>query len=228
MLVGSAATAAGYVASVVLFVTGIALGLWALSRRPPKPIGSSPRAVLDERLARGLISLEDYARRRSVLAGRSGISDGGRGPRAAVLVAVAFTVVGLAGSAVIAATETRGGFAPMMGGWMMGGGGVRNGRAAEPVPGARQVVVVGDEYSFRPKVIGARPRELVNVEFVNRGDQYHTLTVESLGFDLRASGGETVTGSLRAPASGTFSIVCAVPGHAEAGMRARLVVRTAS
>jgi plastocyanin len=227
MFAGSAATATGFVASVVILVTGVALGVWSLPRVVFKPVGPSARAILDERLARGSISLEEYGQRRSVLAERCAARDGGRGRRAGVLVAVAFTGVGFVGSVAFAATGTRGGFAPMMGPWMMGGGSVRNGAAAEPVPGARKIAVVGDEYSFRPKVIRARPRESVNVRFANGGDQFHTLTIASLGFELRADGGETVSGSLRAPASGSFSIVCAVPGHADAGMRARLVVTAA-
>jgi plastocyanin len=228
MLVGGAATATGFVASVVVLVAGMVLGGWSLRRFGEKPTGSSPRATLDERLARGSISLEEYGQRRAVLAERSPSPAGGRGPRAGVLVAVALVVTGLAASTAFAATGTRDGWGSMMGPWMMGGNRGSGGHAAAPVPGARRITVVGDEYSFRPKVLRARAGETVNLRFENRGDQFHTLTISALGFELRADGGKTVTGSLRAPASGSVAIVCAVPGHAEAGMRARLVVAAAS
>lgn len=228
MPVGSAATATGFVASVVLLVTGIVLGAWSLIRVAAKPAGPSARTILDERLARGSISLAEYGQRRAVLTEQSPAREGGRRPRAGVLVAVAFTVVGLVGSVAFAVSGTRDKFGPMMGPSMMGRSGHRNGEAAAPVPGAREITVVGDEYSFSPKVVRVRPDETVNVRFENRGDQFHTLTIASLGFELRADGGETVTGSLRLPKSGTYSIVCAVPGHADAGMRARLVATSAS
>lgn len=63
MLVGSAATATGIVASVVVLVSGIALGAWSLRRIGGNPTGAPARAILDERLARGSISLEEYGQR---------------------------------------------------------------------------------------------------------------------------------------------------------------------
>ena len=117
----------------------------------------------------------------------------------------------------------------MMGSHMMGRGGAdRNGSAAAPVSGAREITLVADEYSFAPKVVRARSGDTVNVRFENRGSLFHTLTISSLGFELRADGGETASGSLRLPNAKTYSIVCAVPGHTEAGMRARLVVSSAT
>jgi uncharacterized cupredoxin-like copper-binding protein len=228
MLVGSVATATGFVVSVVVLAAGIALGAWCLSRVGRKPTGASARTILDERLARGSISLEEYGQRRAVLTGLHGSPEGWRRPGVSALVAVVLVVAGLAGSAAFAASGTRGGWGPMMGSWMMYGDGGRSGQAAQPVPGARKITVVGTEYFFRPKVVRARPGETVNLRFENRGDQFHTLTISALGFELRAQGGETVTGSLRSPASGSFSIVCAVPGHDEAGMHARFVITSAS
>lgn len=228
MLVGSAATATGFVASVVVFVAGMVLGAWGLRGIGARASGPSARATLDERLARGSISLEEYGQRRSVLSERSRFREGRQGPRVGVLVAFMLVVAGLAGSTAFAATGTRDGWGSMMGPWMMGGNRVNGGDAAAPVPGGRRIIVVGDEYSFRPKVLRVRPDESVNLRFENRGDQFHTLTISALGFELRADGGKTATGSLRAPASGSVAIACAVPGHAEAGMRARLVVISAS
>ncbi len=227
MVVGSAATATGFVVSLAALVAGIALGIRSLSRVVERRDGPSARAILDERLARGSISLEEYGQRRAVLTEQSPSRDG-RSRHNALVVAVVLTVAGLVGSVAFAAAGTRGGFGPMMGPWMMGGDGGRGGEAAAPVPGARGITVVGNEYSFAPKVLRTRSSETVNVRFENRGAQFHTLTISALRFELRANGGETVTGSLRAPPSGTYSIVCAVPGHADAGMRARLTVTSAS
>lgn len=227
MPVASAATAAGFFTSVVLFVVGIALGVRSLSRVAGRPGGPSARAILDERLARGSVTLEEYGQRRALLAERSPTDGGGRGPRLGTGLAVVLAVVGLIGSVAFAAAGSSG-FGPMMGSNMMGWGGQSNGRAAAPVSGARQITMVGDEFSFTPKVVRARPGETVNLRFENRGRLFHTLTISSLGFELRADGGETKSGSLRLPSAKTYTIVCAVPGHTEAGMRARLVVAPAT
>src|SRR5680860_225545 len=228
MAVGSAATATGFVVSMVVLVAGIVFGVRSLIRAVQMPAGPSARGILDERLARGSISLGEYRQRRVVLTEQSPSREGRRGPGAGVFVAVVLIVVGLTGSVAFAAAGTRGAWGPIMGPWMMGGDSARNGEAAPPVPDAREITVVGDEFSFRPKVLRARPDETVNLRFENRGGQFHTLPISSPGFELRADGGETVTGSLRVPASGSSSIVCAVPGHTEAGMRAQLVVRSGS
>ena len=223
MAVGSVTTTTGFIVSVAVLVAGVVLGAWNLRRVLRRATDPSARAILDERLARGSVSIEDYARRRAVLTERSPSLDGRRGPRVGVTIAAALVMAGLAGSAAFAATGTRGGWGPMMGRWMMGGKRGSIGQAAAPVPGARTITVSGDEYSFRPKVVRARPDETLNLRFENRGDLFHTMTISALDFELRAGGSENVTGSLRAPASGNFSIVCVVPGHTEAGMRARLV-----
>lgn len=228
MPVGNAATATGFVASIVVLLGGIALGVWSLRRVLERAPGPSPRTILDERLARGSISLHEYEERRVVLSQQSPSRRSGRGYWIQAVVASVLVAAGLAGSTAFAAAGSRDGWGRMMGPWMMGGSPRSGGRAAEPVPGAPRITVVGDEFSFRPKVARARPDETVNLRFENRGDLFHTLTIADLDFELRADGGETVTGSLRAPASGRFTIVCTVPGHDEAGMHARLVVTSVS
>ena len=69
-----------------------------------------------------------------------------------------------------------------------------------------------------------RAGEVVNIVFDNRGMMFHTLTVGGLGLDLRADGGDSISGSVRPEKSGTYSFICAVPGHAEAGMRGTVEV----
>ncbi len=53
---------------------------------------------------------------------------------------------------------------------------------------------------------------------------FHTLTVGELGFELRANGGDSIAGAVRIERAGTYSFICAVPGHAEAGMRGTVEV----
>jgi uncharacterized cupredoxin-like copper-binding protein len=85
--------------------------------------------------------------------------------------------------------------------------------------------LVADEFSFTPTNIRVTIGETVNLEFDNRGDAFHTFTIDELNLELRADGHTTATGSLVAPdRAGRYQIICDVPGHAAAGMRATLTV----
>lgn len=212
---------------VSLLVVGLALGVWVLVRMAGS--GGRARDILAERLARGEVSQDEY---RELLALMGGPPRAHRRtlPVAAVLVAV--VVVGIVATAGF--SMGRNGMDGMMGGMdgmsemmrgtngMMGGESGRDGEEAKT--GAPERVVEGDEFSFAPETIRIPLGETVNVVFKNRGRMYHTLTVGQLNFELRAQGRETISGSVRASDAGTFRFFCAVPGHAESGMRGKIVV----
>ncbi len=122
------------------------------------------------------------------------------------------------------------GWGPMpgwMGGmhrWMHGTGrGWAGWSAPSPSPGAREVRVVADEFSFSPARIEVPVGETVNVVLVNEGQLPHDLTIPSLGFSISAAPGATVSGALTVERPGTYPFVCTVPGHRAAGMIGTLV-----
>lgn len=222
---------------VVLLAVGVGLGVWAIVRSTP----ASGRAaeILAERLARGDITPQEYLERLDAI--------GGRGPAqatAAVVVAAVLIVLGLVGG-LVAATTARplwggmgrlmdrmmdggmmgGGMDDMMGGMggMMGGEEGRDGDAPDP-DADREVLVVGDEFSFDPEMIRLRAGETINVTFRNDGRMFHTFTVRSLGFELRTGGNGRIEGAIDVTEPGTYQFLCTVPGHASAGMRGRIVV----
>jgi uncharacterized cupredoxin-like copper-binding protein len=212
-----------FVVFLTVLLSGVVLAAWTLAR--PAPSSRDARAILDERLARGEISPEEHSARRDALGASRRVAPRRLGVLAAVLVAV-----GVAGSlaAAAAATDFSGmGFFDMRG--MMGGD---RGRSADtapaPIPGARQIRVVADEFSFAPSEIRIRAGAQVNIELDNRGDAFHTLTISKLDFELRADGGKRAYGSLTTDAPGRYPFICDVPGHAEAGMRGTLIVQAAA
>lgn len=100
---------------------------------------------------------------------------------------------------------------------------------AEPVVGGGNVVdfiVEGDEFSFNPASISARPGDIVRITFKNVGSVAHTYTIDELGVDtgfVRA--GKSATVEFVAPdESVKFRSYCAVPGHAKAGMVGEVVI----
>jgi uncharacterized cupredoxin-like copper-binding protein len=212
-----------FVVFLVVLIAGFVLAAWTLAR--PVPSGHSARAILDERLARGEISPDEHLRRREVLdAGTRGA------PRHLGVLAAVLVAAGLVGilSATAAGTDFGGmGFFDMRG--MMGGdGGGSTSTAPAPIPGAREIRVAADEFSFEPSEIRIRTRERVNIEMDNRGNAFHTLAISKLDFKLRANGGKRARGALTVDEPGRYPFVCDVPGHADAGMRGTLIVEPAT
>ncbi len=107
-------------------------------------------------------------------------------------------------------------------GSMMSGDTQRSGPA--PVAGARGLRVTGREFSFSPAEIRIRTGESVNVVFDNRGTMFHTLTISALGVDLHANGGDQIAAALRGERAGSHPFICAVSGHADAGMRGTVII----
>jgi plastocyanin len=201
------------------------VGTCRVGAYPSRDSAPRCRSILDERLARREISPDEHLHPREVL---------GAGPRAAprylgVLAAV-FVAVGILGglSAVAAATDFGGmGFFDMRG--MMGGSpSGSTDTAPAPVPGARHIRVVADEFNFDPSEIRIGAGERVNVTLDNRGNAVHTLTISKLDFELRTDGGKRAEGSLQVDTPGRYPFTCDIPGHAEACMRGTVIVRPAA
>jgi uncharacterized cupredoxin-like copper-binding protein len=157
------------------------------------------------------------------------------------LIAGLLLVFAIAGSAISGATGTFGDLTTawqmgpgmmgtghmgpgMMGPGMMGFG--ASGPAATAVPGAAEVRVQVANFSFTPNEIRLPKGVDVNLTLVNPAATrvVHDLTVPALGIHLVANAGETRTVGLRGLAAGRYDAYCSVPGHADLGMRATVVV----
>jgi plastocyanin len=202
-----------------MLIAGVALGISSFTRLGNRGgRGDRGRGILGERLARGDISPEEYSERLQVLS-----LGGSKRRRAAGPFALAFALIGLVGAFTVTATGI--GTNSMMGDGMGMMGGGRAGRSgAEPSPGARTVHVIAREFSFQPREIRLSVAETVNIEFENKGQMFHTFTVGELGLDLRTNHGQSLSGALSAHRPGTYTFICAVPGHAQLGMGGSIVV----
>ncbi len=108
---------------------------------------------------------------------------------------------------------------------MWGTRGDVGGKEPPPVPGAREIRVVAAELLFEPTDLRVRAGETVNIVLDNRGGVFHDFHIEDLDFELEANGGGRDTGAFIAPnRPDRYEIMCHVPGHATAGMRATLTV----
>lgn len=94
---------------------------------------------------------------------------------------------------------------------------------APPVAGAPTVEVKATEFVFEPDLLVIDVGETINLTVVNRGRLIHDLTIPELDIHLVAAPGETETTGLEVTEAGEYQMLCTVPGHAEAGMIARMV-----
>jgi uncharacterized cupredoxin-like copper-binding protein len=101
-------------------------------------------------------------------------------------------------------------------------------RPAISATGAQQVTVkVGNSMSFEPKSIALRAGQLVELTVQNTGHVPHDFTLTSgvaAPVVVQAPGGKTATATFTIQKPGTYTFVCGVPGHADAGMRGTLTV----
>ncbi len=105
-------------------------------------------------------------------------------------------------------------------GWATAGG-----SPSTAIPGAPEVRVEARNFAFAPSEVRV-PHQQVNLTLVNpqANGVLHDFTVPDLGIRVVASPGETTTLGLRDLRPGRYAALCSVPGHADLGMRATLVV----
>ena len=111
-----------------------------------------------------------------------------------------------------------------MGPGMMGFGNA--GPAASAIRGATEVHVEALNFSFTPSEIRLPHATDVNLTLSNPAANgvMHDLTVPALGIHIVANPGETKTLGLRGLPPGRYDAYCSVPGHADLGMRATILV----
>ena len=112
----------------------------------------------------------------------------------------------------------------MMGPGLMGFG--SSGPASSPIAGASEVRVEALNFGFFPSEVHLPKNADVNLTFSvpAANGVVHDFTVPALGIHVVANPGETRTVGLHGLPAGRYDAYCSVPGHAEAGMRATVVV----
>ncbi len=229
----------GGVAIAALAVAVVAL---IVDRRVDRP-NAAARALLDERLAAGHITVEEHAERAAVL------GTGGRRPvrwpwvvAAGGLVVLLVAVFTTPWSDWPARWTTH--QAAMASAWDGAGGSwsahqrmmsTHMGFATSdesdataghaPIDGARAVEVVAADMRFEPSTITVDAGEALNLTLRNDDEIVHDLTIPALGVRVVADPRGDATAGLRLDDPGTYAFFCSIPGHQQAGMRGTLVVR---
>ena len=86
--------------------------------------------------------------------------------------------------------------------------------------------VNGEEFDFSTDEMVVEAGSSVTITFKNGGSISHNLAVPELGVTTETiQGGETAELTFTPEEPGTYSFVCSVPGHEEAGMNGKLIVQ---
>jgi plastocyanin len=90
---------------------------------------------------------------------------------------------------------------------------------------AQRVEVVARDVAFEPAEIRIRAGAWTVVEFTNEDPVFHDWEVEGVAnVDAGARPGQTTTIRFIIDRPGTYTFLCTVPGHEEAGMVGTLIV----
>ena len=102
-------------------------------------------------------------------------------------------------------------------------------QAPASAAGAQQVTVtVGNSTRFAPALMTVRAGQPVELTLRNGGAIPHDFTLAegaSRPVKIEAQGGRTARGTFTIDTPGTYTFVCTVPGHADAGMRGTITAQ---
>ncbi len=100
-----------------------------------------------------------------------------------------------------------------------------NGMPLDADVSASQIRVDLAEYSFSPSQISLEAGQTVTLALTNTGAIRHTFTVPDLNIDESLAAGESKNVTVTAKKSGTFQLLCTIPGHKELGMHGQVQVK---
>lgn len=101
------------------------------------------------------------------------------------------------------------------------GGSSTTGAAA----GDGEVTVAAREWGFQPGDIQLKVGQPVKITLRNNGLITHNVQFEGLDLLLEAGAGEAEGASVTPAKAGEFTFVCTLPGHKEAGMVGKLIIK---
>lgn len=103
-----------------------------------------------------------------------------------------------------------------------GGGGSSSGGGGE----AKTITIKGsDDFKFNPAEITVNKGDTVKLVLQNTGAAVHDLEIKEFKVHIIAEPGKSAEAEFTASKAGEFEMVCIQPGHKEAGMKGKLIVK---
>ena len=94
----------------------------------------------------------------------------------------------------------------------------------DPVDGAPAATVTAIDLDFEPATLELQAGEPTNVTVVNDGEALHDFTLEEADVHANVEPGDEVTTAVTVDEPGTYTAICTVAGHADAGMEVEVTV----
>ena len=82
----------------------------------------------------------------------------------------------------------------------------------------KTINVTGTEFAYSPSSLDLQAGETVRLNFENAGNLPHDLVIEGTNIRTEIINRGTTSIEFTAPATGTYTYYCSVPGHREQGM----------
>jgi len=87
-----------------------------------------------------------------------------------------------------------------------------------------ELTLHAQDIKFDQNVLTAKVNQPVNLTYINEGTIDHAFKIEGLVEEYKVKPGETHIFTFMPKKAGKFKFVCAMPGHAEAGMVGTLTI----
>jgi plastocyanin len=103
-------------------------------------------------------------------------------------------------------------------------GGTASGAGGAAAGAGETITIRATDFKFEPGQIKmAGPGDL-SIKMENKGALEHDLVIEGVPGVLLVKAGATGSRTFKIPKSGTYNVVCSLPGHKDAGMKGTLTV----
>lgn len=103
--------------------------------------------------------------------------------------------------------------------------------AAAPAGGGseQELKVTASDFKFDPNSFTVKAGQKVKVTMTNKGAVDHNWVVNDASgaqvFKMTVTVGKTLSGEFTLPTAGTYTLICDVAGHKEAGMQGKIVAQ---
>ena len=101
---------------------------------------------------------------------------------------------------------------------------VNRGETAVTLPQNNTLIYTTKAMRFGQTELRVKAGQEITIQLENYDMYAHSFDIDELGLNVEMPANDRVTTLFTVPESGIYTIYCAVPGHAEAGMIATLVV----
>jgi plastocyanin len=89
-----------------------------------------------------------------------------------------------------------------------------------------EVRIVSTEFKFAPATVRVTARRSVTLVLDNsQAETEHGINLPASGFYLKARAGQVTRKTVTFDETGEYEFMCDLPGHQEAGMKGKLIVR---